>query len=297
MTTAPITSSRTSPHGTCWNSAADACGADRANRPHLGRHTPVLNVLWTPGDDGLPTPSGPYEPYLDTMTWHLLTQLMGTRSTLRLTAPYDTHRILEALYDLPPESGQSPIHRRLHSLHKRRQEALENERSEAEERVLRPYDHDGTPATVADLASGTSHGDPDAPNAALHLAARSRLGTPSIEAVALYQHPRARPHLGPGRHTPGRSHAPPPHPLPRGASPPATRGILLNTVRMPAGWFRGPNALPPTSTWTLDDPGALNTTLFSSSSPTARRSSPTFGTSPTAPTRACRRTTAGSKLR
>ncbi|MEV6048793.1 CRISPR-associated helicase Cas3' [Streptomyces xanthochromogenes] len=226
------------------------------NRPHLRRHIPELNVLWTPGKDGLPRTSGPYEDYLVAMTWHLLNQRMGARSTLHITAPRDTLPILQALYDLPPEAGDSRIHRWLHALYNRSQNALEYERGEAEDRVLRPYDEDGTPVTAAGLVSGPSHGDPDNPHTTPHLTARSRLGTPTVEAVGLYQHPQT------GRTWDAKGTLPadltPYHPT---RQPEARRRqqreILLNTVRIPASWFRGANALPSTNTWTIDKPAAL----------------------------------------
>ncbi|GAA2417513.1 CRISPR-associated helicase Cas3' [Streptomyces mauvecolor] len=227
------------------------------NRPHLRRHTPLLHVLWTPTSDGLPDPSGPYEPYLLAATWHLLNQRMPARSILRLTTPRDTHPLLKALYDLPPETGNDPIHHLLNTLYKLWQKTLAEEQQEARGRILRPFGTDGTPITVADLATGTSHGDPDDPNAPLHLTARSRLGTPTINAVGLYQHPGKPTRTWDSKGT-----------LPADLTPHHTtrqpderrhqkREILLNTVRIPASWFRGANALPPPHTWTINNPGAL----------------------------------------
>ncbi|MGW7071868.1 hypothetical protein ACWGII_41320 [Streptomyces sp. NPDC054855] len=117
-----------------------------------------------------------------------------------------------------------------------------------------PYDQDGHPCTADELASGSAHDEDEAPGQGGYLAARSRLGTPGLHVVGLYQHPdQSRltwdaDGLLPADLT--RYH-------PRTQAAPQRsqqRQILLNTVRVPHAWL--PH-LPHSNTWTMLAPGTL----------------------------------------
>ncbi|WP_328774813.1 CRISPR-associated helicase Cas3' [Streptomyces goshikiensis] len=228
------------------------------NRPRHKHLAPLTHVLWTPNEDGLPclprpgTP-GVYDPYILAATWHALHQHMPAHAplTLTLTSPTDTQPILNTLYGDPPPDGQTPIHHLLRTLYPHWQRRLRDERKAAEGRELWPYDQNGNPTTYEELASGPSHGAGDDPDHPAHLAARSRLGTPSIDVIGLYQHPD-RITWDPAGHEPAdlRRYHPyadqdqEAHRLQR-------RHFLLNTVHVPHYWI---GDLPNPTTWTKPEP-------------------------------------------
>ncbi|WP_406088280.1 CRISPR-associated helicase Cas3' [Streptomyces virginiae] len=226
------------------------------NRPNHTHLSPLTHVLWTPGDNGLPhlprpgTP-GIYDPYILAATWHALHQHMPTRAPLTLTSPHDTQRILTTLYGDTPPDRPTPIHQLLRTHYPHWQRRLRDERRAAEGREVWPYDPDGQPITYEDLASGPNHGADDDPNHPAHLAARSRLGTPSTDVIGLYQHadrvtwdPEGQEPADRQRHHPFAPQGRQAHRLQRSR-------FLLNTVRVPHYWT---NDLPHPATWTKPAP-------------------------------------------
>ncbi|MEU6680984.1 CRISPR-associated helicase Cas3' [Streptomyces sp. NPDC046925] len=227
------------------------------NRPHLRRSTPLMRVL-TPAscDDGWPdfspAASPPYDPYLLAATWHALNQRApSSGAPLHLRTPEDTHPILQSIY--ASADGPEPIHARLRQLSAAWQLKLDGEDEQARKHSLPPYTN-GVPCTAEELASGSAHDDGDDPGQAGYLAARSRLGTPGLHVVGLYQHPDRNQltwdaqGLEPADLT--RCH-------PRTqatAHRRQQRQILLNTVRVPHAWL---SQLPHPSQWTMPEPGAL----------------------------------------
>ncbi|WP_411107292.1 CRISPR-associated helicase Cas3' [Streptomyces sp. cmx-4-9] len=228
------------------------------NRPNHRHLAPLTHVLWTSGEDGLPRlprPGAPgvYDPYILAATWHALHQHMPAHAPLTLTSPADTQRILTALYSTPPPDGDTPIHQMLRTLYPHWRRRLRDERSAAEGRELWPYHPDGEPITYEDLASGPSHGADDDPSHPAHLAARSRLGTPSIDVIGLYQHPDRITWDPEGKEPADLQRYHPYADQDREAHRIQRRHFLLNTVRVPHYWT-GPNDLPHPTTWTKPEP-------------------------------------------
>lgn len=222
------------------------------NRPHKRHLAPLTHVLWTPRPDGLPQVPAPgphtvYDPYILAATWHALTDSAPTHAPLTLTHPRDTQALLDAVYSTPPPTGEQPVHHLLAELHPHWLRRLHQEAQNADQRARWPYDEDNLPTGVAELASGPLH----------DTFARSRLGTPTVEIVALYQDPDT------GQLTwdpEGKAPADLTHHHPFISPEPHRRQrleILLNTVQAPAYWFTGRTALPAASTWTLPNPNAL----------------------------------------
>ncbi|MEU9033337.1 CRISPR-associated helicase Cas3' [Streptomyces sp. NPDC048352] len=222
------------------------------NRPHLRHGTPLTHVLWTPRPDGLPrlprpTPQAVYDPYILAATWHALITRAPTHGPLTLHHPHDTQPLLDSIYADQPPAGDKPIHHLLAELHTHWIRRLREEASQAEHRALWPYDEDGNATTVAELASAPVHNN----------LARSRLGTPSTELIALYQHPET------GHYT-WQPNDPEPadltrhHPI-RHAEPHRRQRLEIhrNTIPAPTHWFTGRNPLPDATTWTVPDAPAL----------------------------------------
>ncbi|MFD5513325.1 hypothetical protein ACFWIB_37050 [Streptomyces sp. NPDC127051] len=168
----------------------------------------------------------------------------------------DEELVARHSYTTPPGGENTPIHQLLRDLYPHWQRRLRDERRAADGRELWPYRQDDKPTTVLDLASGPSHGaGDDDPNHPEHLAARSRLGTSSLEVIGLYQHQnpdritwdpqgdeeadlnRYHPYINPKESRRQR------------------RRFVLNTVRVPHYWI-GPKALPHPSTWAIPESAA-----------------------------------------
>lgn len=233
------------------------------NRLHLRRSTPLMHVLWTPGPDGLPLvhdalgrPTDCYAPYIMAATWHALHQRMPVGRTLRLTIPDDTHPLLQAVYAATPESGSAPIHTLLERLFDQWQQALDEEQRQADDWSIAPYNTDGSPCGIEDLASGHSHGEADDLDRPSHLIARSRLGEPGIDVVCLYEHPSGDRSWDPEGRLPAdlTPYRPRTHAAERRLQ---QSEMILNSVPVPAHWLRGRQALPAATTWTFRRPGAL----------------------------------------
>ncbi|UQW99099.1 CRISPR-associated helicase Cas3' [Streptomyces sp. RerS4] len=225
---------------------------NRLGKQHLA---PLTHVLWTPDASGLPRlprvgEPAPYDPYILAATWHALHEHMPTHAPLTITSPTDVQRILTTIYTDPPPTGTTPIHRLLHSLHPHWLRRLREESAQAEHRELWPYP-DGEPTTVLNLASGHSQGAGDDDNP---LGARSRLGTPSIDIIGLYQHPNRVTWDPEGREEADLDHYHPYKDSTRYRH--QRRQLILNTVRIPQYWI-GPKGLPHPSTWTAPQGAAL----------------------------------------
>ncbi|MFF4012761.1 CRISPR-associated helicase Cas3' [Streptomyces sp. NPDC001717] len=233
-------------------------GRHTVNRPNHSHLAPLTHVLWTPGESGLPhlpRPGAPgvYDPYILAATWHAIHQHMPTHAPLTLTSTADTQRILTTIYTTMPPHGDTPIHQLLHTLHPHWQRRLRDERKAAEGRELRPYP-DGEAVTYEDLASGPNHGAADDdPGHPAHLAARSRLGTPSINVIGLYQHPDRITWDPEGNEPADLQRYHPYADQDREAHRLQRRHFLLNTVRVPHHWI-GTNHLPHPATWAKPEP-------------------------------------------
>ncbi|MFI2241111.1 CRISPR-associated helicase Cas3' [Streptomyces chrestomyceticus] len=242
------------------------------NRPHLtDTDAPPLHILWQPDTTGLPhvqhpdgRPTSVYAPYIQAATWHALHRDTGT--PWRLATPDDATALIHRIYCTAPPTGTSPLERLLTDTYNDWQSSLAQQEAAAEERAVPPYPA-GEPCDIDDLASGPAYGDADDTEHPLHLIARSRLGTPSINAVGLYEQSdgtrswdpkgqlladltRYHPYKEPEQHREQQS------------------DILLNTLAIPHHWFYGKKPLPHHGAWTIQRPGALSRTpvlLFSPS--------------------------------
>ncbi|WP_158845372.1 CRISPR-associated helicase Cas3' [Streptomyces sp. NRRL WC-3742] len=224
---------------------------------------PAFTVLWQPDAAGLPAvdpshgnpahrnpahgnPDGAvYAPYTLAATWHALHQRADGSGRFTLDAR-DHPALLEEVYDPTTTSPTGALGALLTRTRTDWHAALADEHAEATARPLHPYGRRGrTPATAYDLASGRAHGgarDTGAPG----IAALSRLGTPSIEFIALYQQPggpltydragllpvdtRYHPEDGPQRRR-------------------QQQDFLLNTLSIPLTWLSAPHAVPRPGTW------------------------------------------------
>ncbi|MFK0017027.1 CRISPR-associated helicase Cas3' [Streptomyces sp. NPDC091027] len=222
------------------------------NRPHLRHGTPLTHVLWTPRPDGLPQLPPPvlhtvYDPYILAATWHALTDRAPTHGPLTLHHPHHTQPLLDTVYADHPPLGDHPIHHLLAELHPQWIRRLQEEATHASHRALWPYDEEGNATTVAELASG--------PLDETH--ARSRLGTPSTNLIALYQH-------GDTGHVTWQptdsepADLAPAHPI-RQAERHRRQRLEMhrNTIPVPAHWFTGRAPLPDPTTWATPDAGAV----------------------------------------
>ncbi|MET9427842.1 MULTISPECIES: CRISPR-associated helicase Cas3' [unclassified Streptomyces] len=222
------------------------------NRPTKRHLAPLTHVLWTPRPDGLPQLPAPgphtvYDPYILAATWHALTERAPTHAPLTLTHPQDTQALIDAVYSTPPPTGDQPAHSLLAKLHPHWLRRLKQEADQAEQRARWPYDEYGSPSGVSEIASGPIH----------DTIARSRLGTPSVELVLLYQNPHTGQltwdHQG-KRPADLAPHHPFTHPE---AHRQQRLAILLNTVQAPAHWFTAPTSPFDLTTMTIPSPGAL----------------------------------------
>ncbi|MEW1637489.1 CRISPR-associated helicase Cas3' [Streptomyces sp. NPDC093801] len=221
------------------------------NRPHLRHGTPLTHVLWTPRPDGLPqllppTPHAVYDPYILAATWHALTDRAPTHAPLTLNHPHHTQLLLDTVYADHPPAGDQPIHQLLAELHPHWIRRLQEEATQAGHRALWPYDDEGNPTTVAKLASSPLD----------DTFARSRLGTPSTDLIALYQHEDGRLTWQPT--DPEPADLTPHHPI-RHTEPHRRQRLEIhrNTIPAPAHWFTGRTPLPDPTTWTIPNAGTL----------------------------------------
>ncbi|MFF7415428.1 CRISPR-associated helicase Cas3' [Streptomyces lydicus] len=237
------------------------------NRLRLAHATPALQILWQPHTPDLPKvrdiqdrPTGVYEPFIQAATWHALHRRGAAAGPLRISTSDETDdtataTLIHEIYSQPPAPGDSPIQGLLCDTYVAWQQSLAEQSRQALERAVPPYECD-EPLAIESMASGPSHGDGDDTDMPLNLIARSRLGDPSINIVALYEHSdgsRTWDHRGrrPADLTRYHPYRQPDHHRSQ------LREIMLNTIALPSRWFTGRARLPHHTTWTIPQAGAL----------------------------------------
>ncbi|WP_371515844.1 CRISPR-associated helicase Cas3' [Kitasatospora sp. NBC_01300] len=220
---------------------------------------PALTVLWQPDGAELPVVEPPdrsngrphgnpdggvYAPYTLAASWHALDRRAGEAGRFALDAREHGALIREVYGPSSPQPGA------LGQLLGRTEEdwhaAITNENNEVTARQVRPYGRRGrTPTTAYDLASGKAHGggrDIGAPG----IAALSRLGTPSIECLALYQQSNgALTYDRAGLLIADTLY----HPADSRDRRSQQKDYLLNTLSIPVTWVSDRNGIPRPSTW------------------------------------------------
>lgn len=261
-------------------------------------HKPRMTILLQPGHDGLPLVEPPsredgrpagnldgyiYAPYTLASTWHTLHQRLRADGTIRITTPTHTTALIEAVYGTR-QNAQGPLGQLLDRTWKSWRSALDSEESQYAARAFTPFTRRGKPTDVRALASGNSHGDGD-DGGLTGIKAVSRLGDPSIEAIALYQQSNGRLTYDPvGVHQADLSR----HTADTPARRQQQKNLLLNTLAIPAHWFTGRRALLQPERWPGNKAPALKrayTALFDPASgtcisgPIGLRLSPSTGLS------------------
>ncbi len=237
------------------------------NRLQLADAAPDLHVLWRPGLDGLPRvldarqrPTSVYAPYVQAATWHVLHSRADHNGLLTISthpsrSDFTIAPLIHEVYSQSPPTGPDPIHALLATTYDRWQADLAAQEAEALKRAVAPYPF-GLPTEIEDFASGASHGDGEDGDDSHHLVARSRLGEPSINVIALYQQPNGHHTWDPeGHHVADLTRY---HPYRQPDEHRAQqRDVMLNTIPLPHSWFRGKNPLPPHTAWTAPQVPAL----------------------------------------
>ncbi|MEV1048701.1 CRISPR-associated helicase Cas3' [Streptomyces sp. NPDC049916] len=222
-------------------------------------HKPRMTILIQPGPDGLPLVEPPspkgghplgnldgyiYAPYTLATTWHTLNQRLRADGSIRITTPTHTTELIESVYG-QQQTANGPLGQLLNRTWNSWQTALTIEKSQYTARAFTPFTRRGKPTDVQALASGNSHGDGD-DGGLTGIRAVSRLGDPSIDAIALYQQSNGALTYDPaGTHRADLSR----HPADTPAHRQQQKDFLLNTMAIPAHWFTGKNALPPPEVW------------------------------------------------
>ncbi|MET8679994.1 CRISPR-associated helicase Cas3' [Streptomyces sp. NPDC004647] len=237
------------------------------NHPH--RPSPFadarMTVWWKPSPDGLPLVEPPdhhngrhtgnpdgyvYAPYTLAATWNTLTHRSDKNGIVHLSTPRDSTPLIEAVYG-PHSPADSPADKLLNRTRTAWQNTLAEEHQQAERRGVHPYsERRGTPIGVHELADGRAHGDGDE-GGTEGIAALSRLGEPSVNAITLYQQNNGTLTYDPaGNHRADladrSNHSTPAHTARFRAQ---QRDLLLNTLSLPATWFQGRVALPDPEKW------------------------------------------------
>lgn len=233
---------------------------------------PAMRILYLPdpATSGLPLVEPPapgkagnadgfvYAPYTLAATYRELHTRRTPDGLIHISTPRDSSTLIEAVYGPRQEADDAwtPLLERTWA---NWQTDLGKERDEANARVVRPYaGRRRTPVGFKELASGSAHGDGDEGGLA-GIRAVSRLGDPSITAICLYQQPNGNLSYDPAGALPAdlTDHT-------RAATPAGTaayrqqqRDLLLNTLTIPAAWFRGRRPLPAPQTWPVTDKPAL----------------------------------------
>ncbi|MFJ9692199.1 CRISPR-associated helicase Cas3' [Kitasatospora sp. NPDC101183] len=227
----------------------------------------ALTVLWQPDDTGLPLVEPPdgrgagtavgnldglvYAPYILAATWHALDRRTDGAGRFALTA--DEHRALvEEVYG-PVGAQPGALGRLLARTGADWRASLADEHGESYARPLLPYGRQGrTPAVAHDLTSGKAHGGGRSFGAP-GIAALTRLGTPSIEFLALYRWPGGALTYDRDGRLPADTRY---HPADGEARRGQQKDFLLNTLSMPVTWTSGRGGVPRPGTWpALDRPG------------------------------------------
>ncbi|MFJ5588394.1 CRISPR-associated helicase Cas3' [Streptomyces noursei] len=237
------------------------------NRLQLADAASDLHVLWRPGLDGLPRvldarqrPTSVYAPYVQAATWHALHSRAGHNGLLAIStqpsrSDFTIAPLIHEVYSQSPPTGPDPIHALLATTYDRWQADLAAQEAEALKRAVAPYPY-GLPTEIEDLASGASHGACEDSDDSHHLVARSRLGEPSINVVALYQQPNGHHTWDPDGHLAADLTRYHPYRQPDEHRA-QQREVMLNTIPLPHSWFRGKYPLPPHAAWTAPQVPAL----------------------------------------
>jgi CRISPR-associated endonuclease/helicase Cas3 len=237
------------------------------NRPHWCAQ-PGMRILYVPdpATPGLPLVEPPtpgttgnpdgfiYSPYTLATTFRELHTRRSSDGLVHISTPRDSGLLIEAVYG-PRQKADDAWAPLLERSWTDWQNTLSQEKNEASARVIRPYPGKRrTPVGIKDLASGSAHGDGDEGGLA-GIRAVSRLGDPSITVICLYQQPHGRLTYDPAGALPANlTH----HTQTSTASyRQQQRDLLLNTLTIPAAWFRGTRPLPPPQTWPLIHQPAL----------------------------------------
>nr|WP_256341784.1 CRISPR-associated helicase Cas3' [Streptomyces sp. TLI_105] len=239
-------------------------------------HKARMTLLLQEGPDGLPLVEPPnpkegrptgnldgyvYAPYTLIASWHALKLRTRADGTVRIVTPTHTTDLIEAVYG-PRQMADGALGEILDRTWASWQSQLADEQAQCDIRALKPFTRKGKPTPVSGLVSGDAHGDGD-DDGIEGIRAVSRLGDPSIEAVALYrqtdgtltydQEGTLRADLA--RHTPDSP-----------ARKQQQKDLLLNTLAIPAHWFtRQKTSLPAPETWPVHPAPALkymNVALF-----------------------------------
>ncbi|MFD9442466.1 CRISPR-associated helicase Cas3' [Streptomyces sp. NPDC060006] len=240
------------------------------NDPHRPNwcNQPGMRILYLPDPTapGLPQVEPPapgkpgnadgyvYSPYTLAATYRQLHNRRGPDNRVHLSTPRDSSTLIEAVYGPrpEPEPAWAPL---LDRTWTNWQNNLSAEKAEATARAVHPYTaRKRNPVGVKELASGTAHGDGDEGGLA-GIRAVSRLGDPSITAICLYQQPNNSLSYDPAGSLPANL-------TDTRASGTAAhrqqqRDLLLNTLAIPATWFRGTRPLPSPETWPVPKEPAL----------------------------------------
>ncbi|MFE2728569.1 CRISPR-associated helicase Cas3' [Kitasatospora sp. NPDC059327] len=233
-------------------------------------HEPMVTVLWQPDSSNLPVVEPPdetvgrpygnldglvYAPYPLAASWHAVARRADKDGRCEFGTDEHSALINEVYGPAEPEPGA--LGQLLTRTGAAWRAALGTMRDDAETRPVHPFGRTGRHrATAFDLASGKAHGGGRHDGAA-GIAARSRLGEPAVECLALYQHTRnGRTYLtyDPQGLLPAdtRHHA---------ADTPdrrqRQRDFLLNTLSIPAAWLRPSGTIPHPGDWPKIDRPAL----------------------------------------
>ncbi|MFI0219109.1 CRISPR-associated helicase Cas3' [Streptomyces lydicus] len=233
---------------------------------------PKMQVLYKPGDDGLPIVEPPekgetkpsnldgliYSPYPLLASWRVIRHKQGPDGLTVISTPGDSAELIEAVYG-ERQTAEDEEGQLLDRTWSTWQANLADEDQEAESRLIAPYDACGTPVRMSELASGEDIGDGETEGSGLRgIKALSRLGEPTISAIAFYQQADGTTlSYDPDGKQPvdlryrGAQRSKEEKVLHRKQQ----TNLLLNALQIPAHWFAGKKALPEPRAWpTLDHP-------------------------------------------
>ncbi|MFE2838491.1 CRISPR-associated helicase Cas3' [Streptomyces mirabilis] len=218
---------------------------------------PGLPLVEPPAHDKPGNPDAfVYAPYTLAATFRELHTRRTPDGLVRISTPRDSSPLIETVYG-PRQDAADAWQPLLHRTWTQWQKDLSEEKAEANARAVHPYTaRRRTPVGHRALASGAAHGNGDDGGLA-GIRAVSRLGDPSITAICLYQQPNGNLTYDPtgALTTDLTDHTRASSTTGTAAYRQQQRDLLLNTLAIPATWFRGTRPLPPPEAWpTLDEP-------------------------------------------
>ncbi|MEU9417468.1 CRISPR-associated helicase Cas3' [Streptomyces sp. NPDC048272] len=233
-----------------WCSETPPAGDPPAARMTVLHH-PDPRTDGPPLVEPSPAPGAPgnadgfiYAPYVLAATYRALTARRGPNGDIGLSTPQDSPHLLEAVYG-PRQTSDGAWGALLDRTWQAWQTALGKAETHAQDRALRPYrGARRIPVEVWDLASGRDHGRGDE-GGLPELRAVSRLGDPSVSVLCLYRQAEDRLTYDAAGNLPLRLGAE----NGTGARRRQDHDLLLNTLSVPAHWFKGSRSLPATDTW------------------------------------------------